>query len=108
MWRLIMSTKPSSPDRRQVLAASATLAASSLIPAQAHAATASDAIRPFRVNVPDEILVDLRRRLAATRWPDRETAPDESQGVQLATMQELARYWGTSYDWRKCEAQLNA
>jgi pimeloyl-ACP methyl ester carboxylesterase len=108
MWRLIMSTKPPSPDRRQVLAASATLTAYSLIPAQAQAVSTSDAIRPFRVDVPDELLVDLRRRLAATRWPDRETAPDESQGVQLATMQELARYWGATYDWRKCEAQLNA
>jgi pimeloyl-ACP methyl ester carboxylesterase len=104
-----MSTKPSSsPDRRQVLAASATLAASSLIPTQARAVTTSDAIRSFRVDVPDELLVDLRGRLAATRWPDRETVPDESQGVQLATMQELARYWGTTYDWRKCEARLNA
>ena len=68
----------------------------------------TDAVRPFRVNVPDQLLVDLRQRLAATRWPDRETAPDESQGVQLATMQELARYWGSGYDWRKCEAKLNA
>ena len=89
-------------------AASATVAASSLIAMQAQAVTTSDAIRPFRVDVPDELLVDLRRRLVATRWPDRETAPDESQGVQLATMQELARYWGTGYDWRKCEVKLNA
>jgi Epoxide hydrolase N terminus len=103
-----MSAKTSSPDRRQVLAASATVAASSLIAMQAQAVTTSDAIRPFRVDVPDELLVDLRRRLVATRWPDRETAPDESQGVQLATMQELARYWGTGYDWRKCEVKLNA
>ena len=69
-----MSAKLSSPDRRQVLAASATVAASSLIPRQTRAVTTSDAIRPFRVDVPDELLVDLRRRLAATRWPDRETA----------------------------------
>ena len=54
----------------------------------------TDAIRRFRVDVPDELLVDLRRRLSATPWPDRETAPDESQGVQLAMMQELVRYWG--------------
>jgi pimeloyl-ACP methyl ester carboxylesterase len=103
-----MSAKTSSPDRRQVLAASATVAASSLIAMQAQAVTTSDAIRPFRVDVPDELLVDLRRRLVATRWPDRETAPNESQGVQFATMQELARYWGTGYDWRKCEVKLNA
>ena len=103
-----MSAKLLSPDRRQVLAASATVAASSLIPMQAHAVTTSDAIRPFRVNVPEEQLVDLRRRIAATRWPDRETVTDESQGVPLAMIQELARYWGTDYDWRKCEAKLNA
>jgi pimeloyl-ACP methyl ester carboxylesterase len=66
------------------------------------------AIRPFRIDVPDAALVDLRRRLAATRWPERETVHDQSQGVQLATMQALARYWGTAYDWRTCEAQLNA
>ena len=66
------------------------------------------AVRPFRINVPEAELVDLRRRLAATRWPDRETVTDESQGVRLATMQELARYWATNYDWRKVEARLNA
>src|ERR671910_505208 len=66
------------------------------------------AVRPFRIDVPEEDLVDLRRRIAATQWPDKETVADESQGVQLATMQELARYWATDYDWRKCEAKLNA
>jgi hypothetical protein len=65
-------------------------------------------MRPFHINVPDEALVDLRRRIAATRWPDKETVADQSQGVQLATMRELARYWATDYDWRKCEATLNA
>ena len=65
-------------------------------------------IRPFKVNVSEESLVDLRRRVAATRWPDRETVSDQSQGVQLATVQKLARYWATDYDWRKCEAKLNA
>ena len=67
-----------------------------------------DAIRPFHVNIPDAALVDLRRRIAATRWPERETVTDESQGVQLATTQALAKYWATDYDWRKCEAKLNA
>jgi pimeloyl-ACP methyl ester carboxylesterase len=67
-----------------------------------------NAIRPFQVNVPEEQLTDLRRRLAAARWPNRETVPDQSQGVQLATMQELVRYWSTDYDWRKLEAKLNA
>src|ERR1700730_10545807 len=66
------------------------------------------AIRPFQVNVPEAKIAKLRSRIDATEWPDRETVADESQGVQLATMQELARYWGTDYDWRKCEAELNA
>jgi pimeloyl-ACP methyl ester carboxylesterase len=72
--------------------------------------TGSDktAIRPFHVNVPEAELTELRRRINATRWPERETVTDASQGVQLATIQELARYWATEYDWRKCEAKLNA
>ncbi len=65
-------------------------------------------IRPFHVNVPEEALVDLRQRIAATRWPDRETVSDRSQGMQLAKLQELVRYWGTDYDWRKAESKLNA
>jgi pimeloyl-ACP methyl ester carboxylesterase len=65
-------------------------------------------IRPFRVNIPDEALDDLRRRIAATQWPEKETVADQSQGVPLAMIQELARYWATDYDWRKCEAKLNA
>src|SRR5436190_16509314 len=65
-------------------------------------------VRPFRVNIREEALIDLRRRLAATRWPDKETVADQSQGVQLANLQELVRYWGTDYDWRKAEAKLNA
>ena len=66
------------------------------------------AIRPFHVDVPDEALADMRRRIDATRWPTRELVTDRSQGVQLATMQELCRYWTTEYDWRRCEAKLNA
>ena len=65
-------------------------------------------VRPFRFRASDEDLDDLRRRIAATRLPERETVADQSQGVQLATMQKLAHYWGTAYDWRRCEAQLNA
>src|SRR5215813_6772471 len=65
-------------------------------------------IRPFHVDIPEEKLTDLRRRIAATRWPARELVKDRSQGVQLATIQELARYWATDYDCRRCEAQLNA
>ena len=66
------------------------------------------AIRPFEVHFPDADLTELRRRISATRWPERETVDDDSQGVPLETMQELARYWATDYDWRKCEARLNA
>jgi len=65
-------------------------------------------IRPFQVGFPEAELTDLRRRVNATRWPERETVTDDSQGVRLAMMQELARYWGTDYDWRPCEAKLNA
>ena len=66
------------------------------------------ALRPFRVNVPEAELIELRRRIKATKWPERETVMDASQGVQLATTQALAQYWATDYDWRKCEARLNA
>ena len=67
-----------------------------------------NAIQPFQVKVPEEQIVDLRRRIAATRWPDKETVSDQSQGAPLAKLQELVRYWGTDYDWRKAEAKLNA
>jgi pimeloyl-ACP methyl ester carboxylesterase len=67
-----------------------------------------DAIRPFHVNVPETELTELRRRIKVTRWPERETVKDASQGVQLTTMQALARYWATDYDWRKIEAKMNA
>ena len=79
-----------------------------LLPATLRAAAPDNSIRRFRINVPEAALVDLRRRIAATRWPDRETVTDQSQGVQLATIQALARYWGTAYNWRKVEAKLNA
>ncbi|MET0595689.1 MAG: epoxide hydrolase family protein [Polyangiaceae bacterium] len=69
---------------------------------------ASEAIRPFRISFPDGDVVDLRRRIATTRWPDQETVGDRSQGVQLSTMQELASYWRSDYDWRKAEDKLNA
>ncbi len=70
--------------------------------------TGPEAIRPFHVHFPDETLADMKRRIAATRWPDREIVADGSQGVQLATIQKLAQYWATQYDWRKVEARLNA
>ena len=97
------------------LATSAAVFAVSLIPtplaaqpALAGTAAEDTTIRPFRVDIPDEALADLRRRIAATKWPKRETVTDASQGVQFATMQKLARYWATDYDWRKVEARLNA
>jgi hypothetical protein len=65
-------------------------------------------IRPFNVDIPEEELAEMRRRIAATRWPTKELVEDRSQGVQLATLKELARYWETDYDWRKAEAKLNA
>jgi pimeloyl-ACP methyl ester carboxylesterase len=67
-----------------------------------------DAVRPFQVGFPEAELAELRRRVNATRWPERETVTDDSQGVRLAMMQDLARYWGTDYDWRRCEAKLSA
>ncbi|MGD0106073.1 MAG: epoxide hydrolase family protein [Rhodopila sp.] len=103
-----MSSTPLAPDRRSLLAATTAAAASSLLPTAAGAETEDGAIRPFRISFSDEALVDLRRRLAATRWPERETVADDSQGVPLTTLQGLVRYWQTDYDWRKVEAQLNA
>jgi pimeloyl-ACP methyl ester carboxylesterase len=75
---------------------------------QGNKQASDNAIRPFHVNVPEPDLTELRRRIAATKWPERETVTDASQGVQLATTQALARYWATDYDWRKIEAKLNA
>ena len=94
--------------RRQVLATSAAASAVGLLPERFAGAADNTAIRPYHISMPDEALVDLRRRIKATRWPDRETVMDETQGVQLATIQKLARYWGSDYDWSKCEARLNA
>jgi pimeloyl-ACP methyl ester carboxylesterase len=85
-----------------------TLVALTAGPAKQPAASEDTAIRPFRVNIPQAALDDLRKRVRATRWPDKETVPDQSQGAQLAKIQELVRYWGTGYDWRKAEAKLNA
>src|SRR5438874_12220425 len=72
------------------------------------AAAKDESIRPFKINIPQEQLVDLRKRIVATKWPEKETVTDATQGVQLATMQKLARYWATDYDWSKCEAKLKA
>ena len=117
-----VSSTPSDLSRRRLLAASvtagvlglATPAAADALglangqPDRGGAAADPAAIRPFRVNTPQSALTDLRRRIKAARWPEPETVADASQGVQLATIQHVARYWGTDYDWRRCEAKLNA
>jgi pimeloyl-ACP methyl ester carboxylesterase len=99
-------------DRRRFLGTAAmTIAAASafsLLPAHQAGAVGENTIRPFRVNFPEADLVDLRRRVLATRLPDKETVTDSSQGVQLATIQQLKHYWQNDYDWRKMEARLNA
>lgn len=98
-------------DRRRLLGMAAmgvAASAANLLPSPLAASPASEAIRPFRVDIPETQLADLRQRIADTRWPDQETVDDRSQGNQLATLQEIARHWGTSYDWRKVEARLNA
>ncbi|MFD0502918.1 epoxide hydrolase family protein [Streptomyces chiangmaiensis] len=86
----------------------ATTGAFGPLPGKPAATSGSAGIRPFRVHVREQDLADLRRRIIATRWPDRETVRDQSQGVQLATIQRLARYWGTAYNWRNIEARLNS
>ena len=83
------------------------MSAASSSTARSAVAAEGSAIRPFRETVPESELAELRRRVNATKWPERETVTDASQGVQLATIQQLARYWATEYDWRKCEARLN-
>jgi pimeloyl-ACP methyl ester carboxylesterase len=98
----------SSTSRRGLLTLAATAGAISFLPASLRAATEDDAIRTFSVNVPESDIVDLRRRVQATKWPDRETVKDPSQGVQLATVQRLAHYWHTEYDWRRVESRLNS
>ena len=97
-----------SPTRRDILATTAAAGAVQLMPAQFAAATEGHKVLPFKVSVPDDALEDLRRRIKATNWPERETVTDTSQGVQLATLQDLARHWATEHDWRKVEARLNA
>jgi len=104
-----MSGASSSIPRRSLLAASAAVAALGMLPAELRAAgEGGDAVRPFRIAVPEDDIVDLRRRLAATRWPDREIVPDQTQGVQLAKLQPLVRRWAAGYDWRRAEERLNA
>ena len=107
-----MSATSSTLSRRTVLAASAAASAANLL--SGGAAIAADntdertAIRPFSFRAPEPALAEMRRRINATIWPEQETVADASQGVQLATMQKLARYWATDHDWRKVEARINA
>jgi pimeloyl-ACP methyl ester carboxylesterase len=113
-----MSSVSGSPTRRGILATSAAGSAvgAAMFASQGFAATllsgggggGGSTIRPFRIQVPEAALVDLRRRITMTRWPERETVADATQGVQLATAQALAHYWATKHDWRRCEARLNA
>src|SRR3954451_21233352 len=107
-----MSKTSSSPSRRVVFATSAAASAVSLLAAGSAAAAAETdertAIRPFSFRASEADLSDLRQRINATKWPEGEQVPDTSQGVELATMQKLARYWATEHDWRKVEARLNA
>ncbi len=106
-----MSSNFASSTRRDVLAASmaggVAILASPAIAGATASGVGSTAIRPFQVRYPDADLIDLRRRIKATRWPERETVRDATQGVQLNTTQELASYWARGYDWRKIEAKLN-
>ena len=95
------------PTRREILAATAAAGALSLLPGTLAAAADDAAIRPFTISFPDKDLDDLRRRVQATKLPDVEQVPDTTQGVQLATMQQLKQHW-LDYDWRKVEARLNA
>ncbi|RKR46006.1 epoxide hydrolase family protein [Paraburkholderia sp. BL17N1] len=112
---------PQTPSRRRFIGVAAAAAVAGSLSRLAFAQTSQPitevtkssggdkaAIRPLRVHAPESQLIELKRRIKATRWPDRETVSDASQGVQLATMQKLARYWATDYDWRKVEARLNA
>jgi pimeloyl-ACP methyl ester carboxylesterase len=119
-----VTSKSSSLTRRSVLAASAAAGAVSLVPLHRAAAgearlgqaskqgdpkmATEDQVRPFSFHAPEAELADLRKRINATKWPEREQVTDDSQGVQLDTIQKLARYWATEYDWRKVEARLNA
>ena len=104
-----MSEKSSSPRCGVLAAFAATLGVAVLAGQSIFSSAVGDTgIRPFQVQVPEAALVDLRRRIAETRWPDKETVTDRSQGNQLGKLQEIVRYWGTDYNWRKVEARLNA
>lgn len=108
-----MSNTASARTFHSSMATAVIAGAVGLLPVPSHGQTdtpgrSGDVIRPFHIDVPDEAIAELRRRIAATRWPSQELVEDRSQGVQLSTMREVARFWQEEYDWRKCEARLNA
>lgn len=103
-----MSASSQSPTRRELLVAATAAGVISLLPGTVQASIGGNSIRPFTVNIPQEELDELRRRIAATRWPDEETVTDQSQGIKLTKLRPLVEHWGTAYDWRKAEARLNA
>jgi len=105
---MFMTSTTLSPNRRVFLATAAAAGAAALLPKAGSAAPDGTTIRPFSINIPQEQLDDLRRRVVATRWPDEETVSVDTQGVQLATIRRLAKYWAAHHDWRKIEARLNA
>lgn len=102
-----MSAMSLLPTRRDVIVAAAAVGGVNLAPGALRAAVGEESIRPFSIHVPTWALADLRRRIKAVRWPERETVNDRSQGVQLAKLQMLVEYWGSRYDWRKVETKLN-
>src|ERR1700676_2522697 len=110
--RTTPTTEAGDHGRRRPLGAAAmgiaAAGAADLLSIPAVVASEGEAIGPFHVSIPEEQLVDLRRRIAATRWPERDTVADQSQGIQLGKIKPLVEYWGAGYDWRKAEAKLNA
>jgi hypothetical protein len=103
-----MSEPSSLPNQPTPVAASAAALASDVLSRGEPEATENTAIRPFHINIPEAEITELKRRIEATRWPEREAVADESQGVRLKTIQELARYWADEYDWRKIESRLSS
>ncbi len=105
---LFVSSGFAQPERSGSVQKEAKMTQTTAVETKMEQVSGKEQVRPFRADIPEEALADLRRRIAATRWPDKETVADRSQGARLADLQELVRYWGSGYDWRKAEARLNA